>query len=82
MNSMIVLRIVGNKLPVTVNVKVFGISHAKLISNQGIFFEFLSSSLFRNTIRRMASLYISLVTQREKCPNTEFFMVRIFLYSD
>ena len=27
---MIVLRIVGNKLPVTVNVKAFGISHAKL----------------------------------------------------
>ena len=35
MNSMTVLRIVGNQLPVTVDVKVFGMSHVKLISKQG-----------------------------------------------
>ena len=26
--------------------------------------------------------YIDIVVQREKCPNTEFFLVRIFLYLD
>ena len=31
---------------------------------------------------KFACQYEGIHTQREKCPNTEFFLVRIFLYSD